>query len=263
VYYTRAFSGTSSASPIVVGAVGAYQGIMRARGTPRTPAQVRTRLRTTGSPQQDAPGRPATQRIGNRPNLRALVGKTIVKEISKEIHKEKLESKEIKIEKVERKEIKERKLEKPERKELKEAKLEGKEIKEAKLEKNELKEQKLEKVEQKELEKIKPEVEGKQIREKINEKLSDKLAEGGGGLLGGGGGVQGAPPESVDDRLDRIEGTLAELFHFIGGDLRPDLGQGALSHESDIADLEAQLDQQAGDAKDAKDMKDIEKMSEV
>ena len=30
-------------------------------------------LRTTGSPQQDAPGRPATQRIGQRPDIRAAV----------------------------------------------------------------------------------------------------------------------------------------------------------------------------------------------
>jgi hypothetical protein len=30
-------------------------------------------LRATGSPQQDAPGRPATERIGNRPNLRQLI----------------------------------------------------------------------------------------------------------------------------------------------------------------------------------------------
>jgi hypothetical protein len=30
-------------------------------------------LRRTGSPQQDEPGRPATQRIGNRPNIRQML----------------------------------------------------------------------------------------------------------------------------------------------------------------------------------------------
>jgi hypothetical protein len=256
VWYTDQFSGTSSASPIVVGAAGAYQGIMRARGTPRTPAQMRTRLRTTGSPQQDAPGRPATQRIGNRPNLRGLVGKRILKEKT-----EKVELKDHKLEKVERKEIKEAKLEKNELKDQKLEKIERKEIKEAKLEKNEVKE----------LEKIKPEVEGKQIREKIEEKLQDKVAEklaDGGGLLGGGllggGGIQGlgGPPESLEERLDRLEGTIAELTHFIGGELRPDLSQGALAQEADLHGLSAQLEKDAADAKQAKDVKDVEKLSE-
>jgi hypothetical protein len=34
-----------------------------------TPISARNLLRSLGSPQQDAPGRPATQRIGNRPDL--------------------------------------------------------------------------------------------------------------------------------------------------------------------------------------------------
>ncbi|WP_255305542.1 hypothetical protein [Paenibacillus sp. Mc5Re-14] len=38
-------------------------------------ATVRELLRTTGSPQQDAPGRPASQRIGNLPDLRALISR--------------------------------------------------------------------------------------------------------------------------------------------------------------------------------------------
>ena len=82
-WYTDRFSGTSSASPIVVGAVGCCQGALRAVGRPLlTPADARNLLRTTGSPQTDAPpdpaasppdpGRPATQRIGNRPDLRAM-----------------------------------------------------------------------------------------------------------------------------------------------------------------------------------------------
>ncbi|MCD9144226.1 S8 family peptidase [Streptomyces albireticuli] len=74
LWYTDRFSGTSSASPIVVGALAATQGVLRANGRiPLSPARSRQLLRATGSPQQDAPGRPATQRIGNRPNLRQLI----------------------------------------------------------------------------------------------------------------------------------------------------------------------------------------------
>ncbi|MGD8462288.1 MAG: S8 family serine peptidase [Anaerolineae bacterium] len=91
-WYTDQFSGTSSASPIVVGTLASVQGIRRAQGGPLlTSGQARSLLRSTGSPQQNAPGftfaynmsgtgypqnhpaRPATQRIGNRPNLRQLV----------------------------------------------------------------------------------------------------------------------------------------------------------------------------------------------
>jgi len=74
LWYTDTFSGTSSASPIVVGALACVQGILRTRGRiPLSPARARELLRATGSAQQDAPGRPATQRIGNRPNLRQLI----------------------------------------------------------------------------------------------------------------------------------------------------------------------------------------------
>ena len=79
-WYTDQFSGTSSASPIVVGVVGSLQGILRARGKQvLTSAQVRSLLRSTGSEQQDAPGRPRTERIGNRPDLRQLVAEMIPK----------------------------------------------------------------------------------------------------------------------------------------------------------------------------------------
>ena len=74
LWYTDHFSGTSSASPIVVGALAFVQGYLRAHGRiPLSPARARDLLRSTGSPQQDAPGRPATQRIGNRPNLRQMI----------------------------------------------------------------------------------------------------------------------------------------------------------------------------------------------
>ena len=73
-WYTDTFSGTSSASPIVTGALACVQGVLKAQGsTLLTPASARSLLRSTGSPQQDAPGRPATQRIGNRPDLGELI----------------------------------------------------------------------------------------------------------------------------------------------------------------------------------------------
>lgn len=78
LWYTDTFSGTSSASPIIVGAIGCAQGVLRARGRiPLTPIRARDLLRSTGSVQQDAPGRPATQRIGNRPNLRQMIDSII------------------------------------------------------------------------------------------------------------------------------------------------------------------------------------------
>ena len=73
VWYTDTFSGTSSASPIVVGAVASLQGMARARGSAiLTPTQIRQCLRATGAEQTDAPERPRTQRIGNRPDIKAL-----------------------------------------------------------------------------------------------------------------------------------------------------------------------------------------------
>lgn len=72
--YTAQFSGTSSAAPMIVGTLACLQGIRRAaEKAPLTPSQARFLLRTYGSPQQDAPGRPTTQRIGPRPDLKALI----------------------------------------------------------------------------------------------------------------------------------------------------------------------------------------------
>jgi len=74
LWYTDQFSGTSSASPIVVGAIACVQGALRARQRPvLSPTRARDLLRNTGSPQTDVAGRPRTQRIGNRPNLRQLI----------------------------------------------------------------------------------------------------------------------------------------------------------------------------------------------
>jgi hypothetical protein len=73
-WYTNEFSGTSSASPIITGTLACLQGIQKAAGRPLlTPAQAIKLLRTSGSPQQDAPSRPASQRIGNRPDLKRLI----------------------------------------------------------------------------------------------------------------------------------------------------------------------------------------------
>ncbi len=77
-WYTDEFSGTSSASPIVVGALACVQGILLTAAKPLlTPGAARQLLRVTGSPQQDAPGRPRTQRIGNRPDLRQMISQVI------------------------------------------------------------------------------------------------------------------------------------------------------------------------------------------
>ncbi|GAB4100722.1 S8 family serine peptidase [Sinomonas halotolerans] len=216
LWYTDTFSGTSSASPIVVGAVACYQGISAAGSGRKTPAQVRSRLRSTGSPQTDAPDRPATQRIGNLPDLRALVGLIKVKDI-----------KDGKAEKLEKVEIKEGKREKIE---IKEGKLEKVEIKEGKREK-------LEKVEIKE-------------RDKIRDIDWGRI---GGGGLGGFGGPQAEGP-SAEDRLAALEGTVAELAHFIDQALRPDLGAGALGYDG--------LEDQSAQSKDEKDLKDAEKPAE-
>ncbi|MGH9998065.1 MAG: S8 family serine peptidase, partial [Nitrososphaeraceae archaeon] len=73
-WYTAQFSGTSSASPIIVGVIACLQGIRKASGEqPLAFTQIRELLHNTGSPQQDAPTRPKTQRIGNRPNLKQMI----------------------------------------------------------------------------------------------------------------------------------------------------------------------------------------------
>lgn len=69
-WYTHRFSGTSSASPIVTGAVACLQGRAKAKnGAPLPPSQVRKILMATGTPQVAGPGVPVTQRIGPLPNL--------------------------------------------------------------------------------------------------------------------------------------------------------------------------------------------------
>ncbi|QWP75772.1 S8 family serine peptidase [Lysobacter sp. K5869] len=67
-YYTKVFSGTSSASPIVASAVVALSGIAKQRGISLTPRQMRDLLRTTGTAQAGSGGN-----IGPLPNLRAAI----------------------------------------------------------------------------------------------------------------------------------------------------------------------------------------------
>jgi hypothetical protein len=230
LWYTDVFSGTSSASPIVVGAVGCMQGALRAANKPLlTPATARNILRTTGSPQQDEPGRPATQRIGNRPNLRQALTQLGVVVKGKEIHKEVIKEKDFikdKAEKLEIKEIKEHKDKDKEKLEIKEFK--DKEIKEL----------------------------VKEIRDKIRDKITDKIREV---------GPQAGGPSSSDleSRLGALEQAVGELTHFIASELRPDLQSSALSGEQDLVAISQQLQQQANDAKSMKDQKDIEKLRET
>jgi hypothetical protein len=89
-WYTDIFSGTSSASPVIVGALACIQGALKAAGKPLlTPATAQALLRSTGSPQQAGPAAPAAQRIGNRPDLRdALSALNLVKDKKKK-HKKK------------------------------------------------------------------------------------------------------------------------------------------------------------------------------
>ncbi|MBN9105530.1 MAG: S8 family serine peptidase [Propionibacteriaceae bacterium] len=78
LWYTDDFGGTSSASPIVTGAIAAVQGALKARGRiPLSPARARELLRATGSAQQAETDRPASQRIGNRPDLRQLIPRAL------------------------------------------------------------------------------------------------------------------------------------------------------------------------------------------
>src|SRR5215207_6105163 len=77
-WYTKSFSGTSSAAPMVAGALACVQGVLRAEGLPPlTPRQARALLRVTGSPQAAAASGPL-KRIGQRPNLRELIPRALM-----------------------------------------------------------------------------------------------------------------------------------------------------------------------------------------
>lgn len=72
-FFTASFSGTSSASPIVTGAVAVIQGIAKSKNKLLKPLVVRKMLRQTGTPQVASPGAPLSQRIGNQPDLKQLI----------------------------------------------------------------------------------------------------------------------------------------------------------------------------------------------
>jgi hypothetical protein len=72
-WYTHRFSGTSSASPIVTGAVACLQGIAMHSGQPFTPNEVRKLLIATGTPQAGDPVRPRSQHIGPLPDLEKAI----------------------------------------------------------------------------------------------------------------------------------------------------------------------------------------------
>jgi len=82
-WYTAEFAGTSSASPIVAGALACVQGVLRARNLPPlTPAEARGLLRNTGTAQQwPAGGQAGTERIGNRPDLQALIKAALARKV--------------------------------------------------------------------------------------------------------------------------------------------------------------------------------------
>ncbi len=77
-WYTDTFSGTSSASPIITAAVACVNGALKANGQAMLSPQGAINLfRSTGSPQTDAPGRPRSQRIGRRPDLKQMLNRVI------------------------------------------------------------------------------------------------------------------------------------------------------------------------------------------
>jgi len=73
--YTATFSGTSSATPIVAGAVASLQGAARAAGRGAIPPRrLRELLRATGTPQLPGP-----KHIGPQPNLRAALPRLLAR----------------------------------------------------------------------------------------------------------------------------------------------------------------------------------------
>lgn len=67
--YTAAFNGTSSATPIVAGAMASVLGYAKAKGITISPKQLREALRKTGTPQKGN----VNERIGSLPNLKELL----------------------------------------------------------------------------------------------------------------------------------------------------------------------------------------------
>jgi Subtilase family len=267
IWYTDSFSGTSSASPIVVGALGCLQGVLRTAGRPLlTPATARDILRTTGSPQQDEPGRPSSERIGNRPDLRQAIGRLLpikVKDVKdlqkdKEVKEGRKDTKDVKeLKEKDLKELKEKDRKEFKEKDRKEFKEKDKEVKEGRKDTKDVKELK-----EKDLKELK-EKDRKEFKEKDRKECKEKdkdfkdIREF--GKLRELQAPTAGPESGLAERLAELERVVGELSHFIGAELRPDLATSALNQE---ADLMAQLQQDAADAKAAKDAKDAEKLRE-
>jgi hypothetical protein len=67
--YWSNMNGTSAAAPMVVGAVGAVQAMMKQSGAPLSPLEVRSLLKRTGTP----PPADETKHIGPLPNIQAAI----------------------------------------------------------------------------------------------------------------------------------------------------------------------------------------------
>jgi hypothetical protein len=207
-------------------------GLRGAHKTLLTPATAANILHTTGSPQQDEPGRPATQHIGSRPDLKDAfqqLGLAPMKIKEQKEHKEIIKEKDIK----ELKDHKEHFKDQKDKENIKE----NKELKDYLKEKD--KDKEFKEKDAKDL---------KDIRERV------KVVE-----------VRPtALPASADfeTRLTELEGAVAALAHFIAPEERPDLQTSALAAEADLLALSQELQKQSADAKTAKDTKDIEKMRE-
>ena len=166
-----------------------------------TSAQVRNCLRSTGSPQQDAPGRPATQRIGNRPDLRAFAtcafgkGKELAKEVAKDEGGKEIRSSSSG----------------KERKEVKKGH-EGDQDKDTKESKEKISPRRREKDKDKDL---------------VETKFRDNVI--------GIRPTDASTGDGTEQRLAALEQTVQQLAHFIGADLRPDLTQSALQGNSQAA----------------------------
>ena len=136
------------------------------------------------------------------------------------------DSKDVKFEKLEKIE----KVEIKEKKELFKDKIEIKEKKELFKDKIEIKE-KFEK----------PSKEGKPTIDKL-----DKPDEGMPGQINPGVVIPGA--RGIEDRLAALEQTIETLSAFIGANLRPDLSQGALKSEQDIAAAQEKMNKEIADS---------------
>jgi hypothetical protein len=221
IWYTDQFSGTSSSSPVVVGVLACAQGALLAASRPTlTPATARALLRSTGTAQQNAPGRPATQRIGNRPDLSQILGQLFPKTIGEGKNDVKegkdLKEKDFKESVKENKEFKENV---KDRKEFKEGIKDRKEFKEGIKDRKEFKEGIKDVKEFKENFK-----EGvKDVKEFTEGKEFDGLEQFETEQFVTRGVTPGSGEADLEARVAGLEAAVAELTHFIVPRLRPDV----------------------------------------